>query len=58
MSQGHLIRTLLRFGARLCGILLVLFLVMQLAPGGPVDRFFFDLYEAAIMRDASGGPIR
>ncbi len=58
MSRGHAVRKLLRFGVGLCGLLLVLFLVIQLAPGGPVDRFFFGLYERAIIRTAPSGPIR
>jgi ABC-type microcin C transport system permease subunit YejB len=49
------IRMLVRYGIRLCGLLLIMFLVIQLAPGGPVDRFFFGLYEKSL---GGSGPIR
>jgi len=54
----RVVRTLLRFGVGLCGILLIVFAIIQAAPGGPVDRFFFALYEKAIIGDTPRGPIR
>jgi hypothetical protein len=37
--------TLLRFGIGLLGIWLVTFLVIQLAPGGPVDQFWPPVFD-------------
>ena len=46
------------FGLRLFAILAIVFLAIQLAPGGPVARFFFALYEKALMDAGASGPIR
>jgi ABC-type microcin C transport system permease subunit YejB len=39
------VRPLLRFGIGLLGVWLVTFLVIQLAPGGPVDQFLPGVYD-------------
>jgi ABC-type microcin C transport system permease subunit YejB len=39
------VATLVRFGIGLLGIWLVTFLVIQLAPGGPVDQFLPGVYD-------------
>ena len=54
MSHAR-VRILLRHGIRFCALLAIMFLVIQLAPGGPVDRFFFGLYERSL---GGTGPIR
>jgi ABC-type microcin C transport system permease subunit YejB len=55
MSGRPHARILARYGIRFAGLLLIVFLVIQLAPGGPVDRFFFGRYERSL---GGSGPIR
>ena len=56
VSQHQFVTRLLRYVIRLFGVLLIVFLVIQVAPGGPVDQFFFQLWERSIVGD--GGAIR
>jgi ABC-type microcin C transport system permease subunit YejB len=58
MRRDRLVRLMIRAGIRLAGIAAIVFLVVQLAPGGPVDRFFFDLAERAFVGDRATGGIR
>jgi ABC-type microcin C transport system permease subunit YejB len=51
-------RILLSVPARLFAILLVVFLVIQLAPGGPVDQILTGLHEWLIDDGIDRGPIR
>ena len=52
------IKILLAVPTRLFAILLVTFLVIQLAPGGPVDRVLTRLHEWLIDDGIDRGPIR
>ena len=52
------VRILLSVPARLFVILLVTFLVTQLAPGGPVDDMLTRLHEWLIDDGIDRGPIR
>jgi ABC-type microcin C transport system permease subunit YejB len=44
-ARRHLVSTLLRLGINLLAIWLVTFLVIQLAPGGPVDQLLPRFYD-------------
>jgi ABC-type microcin C transport system permease subunit YejB len=48
MSRGSLVRKLLTIPARLFAILFVMFLIIQLAPSGPVDRLLTSVYEWSV----------
>jgi ABC-type microcin C transport system permease subunit YejB len=52
------IRILLSIPARLFAVLVVTFLVIQLAPGGPVDQMLTRLHEWLIDDGIDRGPIR
>jgi ABC-type microcin C transport system permease subunit YejB len=52
------IRLLLSVPTRLFAILLLTFLVIQLAPGGPVDQALTRLHEWLIDDGIDRGPIR
>jgi ABC-type microcin C transport system permease subunit YejB len=52
------IRILLSLPTRLFAILLVTFLIIQLAPGGPVDQALTRLHEWLIDDGIDRGPIR
>jgi ABC-type microcin C transport system permease subunit YejB len=52
------IRILLSLPSRLFAILLVTFLIIQLAPGGPVDQALTRLHEWLIDDGIDRGPIR
>ena len=58
MSQHPFTARLIHFGIKLAGVLLIMFFVIQLAPGGPVDQYFFDLWERSVMGAGAKGPIR
>jgi ABC-type microcin C transport system permease subunit YejB len=52
------IRILLSIPGRILAILLLTFLVIQLAPGGPVDQILTRLHEWLIDDGIDRGPIR
>jgi ABC-type microcin C transport system permease subunit YejB len=58
MMRSSQTKILLSVPTRLFAILLVTFLVIQLAPGGPVDRVLTRLHEWLIDDGIYRGPIR
>jgi ABC-type microcin C transport system permease subunit YejB len=52
------IRFLISISARLLAVLVVTFLVVQLAPGGPIDHMLTRLHEWLIDDGNDRGPIR
>jgi hypothetical protein len=58
-TRAHPLRTLLSIAARVLAILVMVFLVIQLAPGGPVDVWLTDLYWQQVYEGSPPtGPIR
>jgi hypothetical protein len=58
VMRAHLITKLLSISAQFFAMLLVTFLVIQLAPGGPVDQMLTRLHEWLIDDGIDRGPIR
>jgi ABC-type microcin C transport system permease subunit YejB len=58
MARANLIRKLLSIPGRLFAILVVTFLVIQLAPTGPVDRLLGRLHEWLTDDGIPRGPLR
>jgi ABC-type microcin C transport system permease subunit YejB len=59
MLRGSLVRTLLTIPARLFAILVVTFLIIQLAPTGPVDRLLTAVHEWLVYDGISpSGPLK
>jgi ABC-type microcin C transport system permease subunit YejB len=58
MSCDRLVKPLVGVVVRVLGVLTIIYAVLQLVPGGSIERFIFHLEESAYVRNGATGGIR